>query len=948
VDGDPLIATLVRGVSQGSLTLVSSGAYTYEPVADYFGSDSFSYKINDGLAESASVEVAISVRPVNDAPVANGIDYSTPEDTALEIDAANGLLANDYDIDSPFIGLFAVDEPQHGELELFTDGHFSYQPDANFVGSDWLTYRAFDGLLISDIVRVNLFVSAVNDPPNAEPDDYRMAEDGVLLGTSVLANDSDIEGSALSASLHAQPSHGQLELGSDGSFRYVPVANFAGNDSFRYLANDGRANSAATLVSIVVDAENDLPVILPFSLTTNEDTRIDFFAQTSDPDGDVVTVDRSSYTPPADFHGVDSFAIIADDGQATSSFTVQVTVLPVNDAPVIQAFSLTTNEDTAIDFVAQTSDVDGDAVSVSRSRYEPADDFHGVDSFVIIADDGQATSSFTVQVTVLPVNDPPVITPFSLTTDEDTPSHFTAQTSDIDGDLITVDRNSYTPAADFHGSDSFVIIATDGQATSSFTVQVTVLPVNDPPVITPFSLTTDEDTPIDFCVETSDIDGDSVSIDRNRYEPPADFNGSDSFAIIADDGQTTSSFTVQVIVLPVNDPPVITPFSLTTDEDTPVDFAAQTSEIDGDIVTVTHTRYTPPAAFHGSDSFAISASDGTTTSSLTVTVLVNPVNDPPINTRSPAIDGLTIPGNTLTVDPGLWADIDGDNISFSYVWRRDGTTIATSATYHVTDSDPSHVFSVEVTADDDQVTVTNSTAPIAIGWQVTVGNLVFGMGDGPKSSDSRISIIAPWRPVADSATWVLHSDSDVDFALNWATTPLPEDRFLSCYEVVAPDDLTPAGASATRIVDNGVLQIPAGERWFAIRFDAVLSEVLVFRHGWNLCSFPIQPLAAPAFGPLWCELGGEMQRADIPDAMRGYWVWRARPGTALVHGIPAPSVITVAHGPNTIGVDRTVTPAWNLNGPINGWQHGHFRETSILQPRRGYLIYSDQHQTLSW
>ena len=82
--------------------------------------------------------------------------------------------------------------------------------------------------------------------------------------------------------------------------------------------------------------------------------------------------------------------------------------------------------------------------------------------------------------------------------------------------------------------------------------------------------------------------------------------------------------------------------------------------------------------------------------------------------------------------------------------------------------------------------------------------------------------------------------------------------------------------------------------------------------------------------------------------MRGYWVWRARPGPVLVHGIPAPSTLVIAPGANTIGVGRPIVPNWELQGPIRVWRLDHFRETTDLRPRHGYLIYSNFQQTLSW
>jgi len=100
VDGDALTAVLVSGPSHGTLTLNSNGSFTYTPAADFNGSDSFTYKANDGQADSNTATVSITVTPVNDAPVATGDSYTTAEDTPLTVNAP-GVLGNDSDIDSP-------------------------------------------------------------------------------------------------------------------------------------------------------------------------------------------------------------------------------------------------------------------------------------------------------------------------------------------------------------------------------------------------------------------------------------------------------------------------------------------------------------------------------------------------------------------------------------------------------------------------------------------------------------------------------------------------------------------------------------------------------------------------------------------------------------------------------------------------------------------------------
>src|SRR5207248_2903287 len=143
---------------------------------------------------------------------------------------------------------------------------------------------------------------------------------------------------------------------------------------------------------------------------------------------------------------------------------------------------------------------------------------------------------------------------------------------------------TYTPAANYNGSDSFTFTASDGTATSNTaTITVTVNAVNDAPVAVDGALTTDEDTAGSVTLSASDVDGHTctysatngahgtVSVSGNvaTYTPAANYNGPDSFTFTASDGTATSNTaTITVTVNAVNDAPVAVDGALTTDEDT--------------------------------------------------------------------------------------------------------------------------------------------------------------------------------------------------------------------------------------------------------------------------------------------------------------------------------------------------------------------------------------------
>ena len=81
-----------------------------------------------------------------------------------------------------------------------------------------------------------------------------------VVAPGVLGNDSDADDDSLTASLVTSVSNGSLDLQTDGSFTYTPNLNFNGEDSFTYVANDGKADSNIATVTITVNPVNDPPV----------------------------------------------------------------------------------------------------------------------------------------------------------------------------------------------------------------------------------------------------------------------------------------------------------------------------------------------------------------------------------------------------------------------------------------------------------------------------------------------------------------------------------------------------------------------------------------------------------------------------------------------------------------------------------------------------------------
>ena len=332
-DGDPLTYQVVASPSNGLLS-GSAPNLTYTPNLNYNGPDSFSFKANDGQADSNIAIVTITVNPVNDPPVANAQTVTTAEDTPESIT----LTANDADGDS--LTYAVVINPTHGTLSG-TAPNLTYTPNLKYNGPDSFTFKANDGLVDSNVATVLITVTAVNNAPVADSQGVTTAED---TPTTITLTASDSDNDPLSYSVVAGPANGILS-GTAPNLTYTPNLNYNGPDSFTFKANDGQTDSNVATVTITVTSVNDPPVASGQAVSTPENTPKAIALTASDVDGDSLTYNVLSgpangalsgtapnltYTPNPGFSGSDGFTFKANDGQADSNIaTVSITVTPV-------------------------------------------------------------------------------------------------------------------------------------------------------------------------------------------------------------------------------------------------------------------------------------------------------------------------------------------------------------------------------------------------------------------------------------------------------------------------------------------------------------------------------------------------------------------------------------------------------------------------------------------
>lgn len=583
------------------------------------------------------------------APVVRDAELTMAEDTS--VDGQVALVARPNET----LSVKLKRPPQHGELVLLdaSSGAFTFRPAKDFNGDDAFAVEVSNGRRTS-VAKVALHISPVNDAPATKPLTLSPAEDSAARGTVVA---TDVDRDVLTYRLSVPPEHGDAMVDPrSGGLTYRPNADYHGSDTLRVEVSDGSATADAE-VSIAVSAVNDAPVAKAGTARCIEDVPCDGVVAATDVDGDAltyrlvvrpkraeVTVDAASgafhFVPAKDVHGPDAFSVEVSDGKLKATAVCSVDVAAQNDAPVPMALSLSTSEDTAAQGTAHATDIDGDELRWSvavppqhgtaridaRSGavwYQPAADSFGSDTFKVSVSDGTASADAEVSVAVSAVNDAPVVQATAYSVDEDGTARESCPATDVDGDALSfkvgqkpkhgaleLDAKTgafvYQPAHDYAGHDNFTVQVSDGRLTTEAVMRLTVRPVNDAPVPAPLELKGLEDEVLYGAMSATDVDADVL-----RYELAA----------------------------------------------APAHGEAKVDPRTGAV------SYTPSADYQGPDTFAVSVSDGTTSSSTNVTVALSAVDDAPRVTRAILAMSEDQPGTGAL--PGR--DVDGDALAFRIV-----------------------------------------------------------------------------------------------------------------------------------------------------------------------------------------------------------------------------------------------------------------------------------------
>ena len=714
----------------------------------------------------------VTFLPINDPPVATDDTATTDEDTLL-----NTTVPVATDVDGTIASYGLLGDVAEGSLTFNTDGSYSFDPTGDFddlaPGDSrdvTFTYSATDDQGdVSGTATVTITVTGINDPPVAT-DDTATTDEDTLLNTNVPAA-TDVDGTIASYNLLGDVAEGSLTFNADGSYSFDPTGDFddlAPSESrdvtFTYSATDDQGDVSGTAtVTITVTGINDPPVATDDTATTDEDTLLNTTVPVAtDVDGTIA-----------------SYGLLGDVAEG----------------------SLTFNTDGSYSF-DPTGDFDDLASGDSRDV-----------SFTYTAtdDQGDVSGTATVTITVTGINDSPVATDDTATTDEDTLLNTNVPAAtDVDGTIASYDllgdvvegsltfnadgSYSFDPTGDFDDlapgesrDVSFTYTATDdqGDVSGTATVTITVTGINDSPVATDDTATTDEDTLLNTTVPVAtDVDGTIASYNllgdvaegsltfnadgSYSFDPSGDFDDlapgesqdvTFTYSATDDQGELSATATVTITVTGLNDPPVATDDTATTDEDTllntnvplatDVDGTIASYGLLGDVAEGSLTfntdgsySFDPTGDFDDlasgdsrDVSFTYTATDdqGDVSGTATVTITVTGINDLPVATDDTAT---TDEDTLLNTNVPLATDVDGTIASYGLL----GDVAEGSLTFNTDGSysfDPTGDFDDLASGDSRDVSFTYTATDDQgdVSGTATVTITVTGINDLPVATD---------------------------------------------------------------------------------------------------------------------------------------------------------------------------------------------------------------------
>jgi hypothetical protein len=608
---NPLAFALANGLSglvPSGANITPGGVFNWTPTEEHGpGSYTFDVCVSDSALTDCET-ITITVDEVNVAPVLGAIGSKSVNELVLLTFTATAT-----DADIPVQSLFFSLTGAPDGASITSGGVFSWTPTEDQGPDDYSFDVCVSDGSLNDCETVTVTVNEVNISPELGSIGSKSVNELVELTFTATATDADLPANTLTFSL-VNGSFGSVPAGAGittgGVFTWTPTEEQGpGSFTFDVCVSDGLASDCET-ISVNVDDINSAPYMdLIGSKTIDELLELTFTAQAYDTDIPLniltfslvfepagAVIDPSSgvfsWTPTeAQGPGSYPFDLCVSDGVIKYCETITVIVYDINSSPILDPIGeKTVVELTLLTFTATGSDTDipvnsltfnlknaptGAAINPTTGVFTWTPDATqppGLYPFEICINDGalEDCESIVVRVKAF-VNTPPVCSAVSLTADEDIWGQADPTCTDVDLDPLTysiVDQPShgtaeviggklrYLSATDYYGSDSFTYKSNDGTDDSnSSTVTVSVNPVNDAPVCSTVSITTNKNTlgtatpncsdiendPLTYQIASQPANGSALVLGSQLiYTPEANFYGVDSFTYTASDGDLES------------------------------------------------------------------------------------------------------------------------------------------------------------------------------------------------------------------------------------------------------------------------------------------------------------------------------------------------------------------------------------------------------------------------
>jgi large repetitive protein len=340
--GTGLTTIAGTGPSHGTLTLNPDGSFSYTPTAGFFGTDTFTYSVQDqfGRDSASAATVTITVN-LPAAPAAIDDTYTTTADTALNEGAGGGVLANDS---GTGITVTGNTSPSHGTLSVNPDGSFLYTPTSGYSGPDSFDYTITDAFSRTSSATASLTVNPVAANVSAS---------GTGPAPINVTPPAPIGVGAFTYTLVTTPpgADGVATMDpSTGAITFTPAAGFHGTvPTFTYAVTDAASDVSAPATIDLTVGEPAAPAADPDTYSTTANTAVNQLAAgglltndtgtgiavsgNTNPANGTVTVNSDGsfvYTPTTGYSGPDSFDYTITDAYGrTSSATATLTVNPI-------------------------------------------------------------------------------------------------------------------------------------------------------------------------------------------------------------------------------------------------------------------------------------------------------------------------------------------------------------------------------------------------------------------------------------------------------------------------------------------------------------------------------------------------------------------------------------------------------------------------------------------